>query len=300
MRSHVLISAAFAALALAGCGKSDKPPEGQVVATVDGTEITVHDLRAEIQQIPNAGGDAPRKLVESVALANIIDRKMLAAEAGKRNLDKTPDYLLARARAEEALLVQALQTDIQKQIKPISREIAQKYVAEHPQMFGNRKIFKLDQIQFLRPANLDELPLGDANSMAEVEKVLQDANIDYRRAPQQVDTLVANPQLTSEVIRLSGSTEPFLYVDQTPGAPVPIIAISTVSASKTEPFIGERAISFAQSLLAGEEIKKALDSQFKGWKTAYKDKIVYAKGYGPPVLPQAKAATPAPAAAPAS
>lgn len=291
MRSGVIL---VAALALAACGKSEKPPEGQVIATIDGQEVTVHDLRAEIDQIPDRGGTAPRKLVEAVALANILDRKMLAAEAGKRNLEKNPDYLLARARADEALLVQALQVDIQKQVKPISREIAQKFVSDNPQMFGDRKIFVLDQLQFLRPANIDQLALGDAKSMADVEAVLAAANIDYRRAPQKVDALVADPRLTSELVRNIGNPEPFMYADQRPGAPVPIMAISTVSAAKTEPYIGEKAISYAQALLAGEETKKALQTQLKGWKAAYKDKIVYAKGFGPPA-----AAGVAPAAAPA-
>jgi EpsD family peptidyl-prolyl cis-trans isomerase len=302
VRSCFLVSAALATLTLAGCGNSKKPPEGQVVATVDGTEVTIHELNAEIAQIPNRGGDAPRKLVESVALARVVERKMLAAEAGKRDLGKNPQYLIAKARADETLLVQALQAEIQGKVKPIPRESAQKFVADNPQVFGDRKILTLDQIQFLRPVNIDQLPFKDAKTMAEVEKILVDANIEYRRAPQQLDTLTVNPALTKEILRLSAvaDAEPFMFADQPAGAPAPIIYVNQVTASKTEPFTGERAISYAQNILANREIQKALATQLKAWQTEYKDKIVYAKGYGPPELPKPATGKPAaPAAAPA-
>ena len=314
LRNQLLFAAAAGALVLTGCGDSKKVPEGQVVAVVDGKEVTVSELNAEINQIPNRGGDAPRKLVESVALARVIERKMLADEATKRDLGKNPQFLLAKQRADETLLVQALQSDIQQKVKPTPRESAQKYVADNPQVFGDRKIFTLDQIQFLRPANIDQLPFKDAKTMAEVEKILVDANVEYRRAPQQLDSLTVNPALTKEITKLSSAAdaEPFMFADQPAGAPAPIIYVNTVTATKTLPFTGERAITYAQNILQRQEIQKSLATQLKAWQEAYKSKIVYGKGYGPPVLPKTPdanaaapiagatpAATPQPAAAPA-
>ena len=301
VRHSFLIACGVAALALTGCGNSKKAPEGQVVAVVDGKEVTIHELNAEIAQIPNRGGDAPRKLVESVALARVIERKMLSEEAAKRKLDKNPQFLLAKARTDETLLVQALQADIQQKVKPVAREIAQKFVADNPQVFGDRKIFTLDQIQFLRPANIDQLPFKDAKSMAEVEKILVDANVEYRRAPQQLDSLTVNPALTNEITKLSAAAnaEPFMFADQPAGAPVPVIYVNTVTATKTQPFTGERAISYAQNVLQRQEIQKSLAAELKGWQEAYKAKITYGKGYGPPVFPK-QAAPGTAAAAPAA
>ncbi len=301
VRVTLMASAALALLGLAACGGKSKAPEGQVVATVDGKDVTVHELNAEIGLIPNRGGDAPRKLVESVALARIIDRKMLVEEAMKRNLDKNPQFLLAKQRTDESLLVQALQADVQQKVPATTREAAQKFVADNPQIFGDRKIFTLDQIQFLKPANIDQLPLKDAKSMAEVEKILIDANIDYRRAPQQLDSLTINPGLTNEIVKLSsaGTGEPFMFADQPAGAPAPVIYVNTVTNTKTQPFTGEKAISYAQNLLQRQEIQKRLGTELKGWQDSYKGKIIYAKGYGPPVFPKspgAPGATPAPAA----
>lgn len=298
--SRIIVTALSMAsiLTLAACDKGGKAPEGQVVATVDGKDVTIHELNAEINQIPNRGGDAPRKLVESVALARVIERKMLAQEASKLGLDKNPQFLLAKARTDEALLVQALQADIQKKVKPVPRESAQKFVTDNPQVFGDRKIFTLDQIQFLRPANIDQLPFKDAKSMEEVEKILVDANIEYRRAPQQLDSLTVNPALTNEITRLSAAAnaEPFMFADQPAGAPAPIIYVNTVTATKTAPFIGEKAISYATEILQRQEIQKSLGTQLKAWQDAYKAKIVYGKGYSAPALPKPAAAAKAPAA----
>ncbi len=274
-------------LVLSGCDNAAKAPEGQVVATVDGKEVTIHEMNAELAQLQNAG-NAPRKLLERVALARVIERKMLAEEARKRNLDKNPQFLLIKQRADESLLVQALQADIQAKVQPITREAAQKFVAENPQIFGDRKIFSLDQIAFLQPANFEQLPLKQANTMAEVERLLIDANIEYRRAPQQLDSLTLNPRLTDEIVKLTNASnpEPFMYADQPQGAPAPVIYVNSVTGTKAQPFAGERAIAFAQQILQRQEVQKRLATELKKWQEAYKAKITYGKGYGAPELPK--------------
>ena len=296
----MLAGAAVALLAAAGCSEASKAPEGQVVATVDGTDVTIHELNAEIGMIPNGGNGAPRKLVEEVALARVIERKMLSNEARKLKLDSNPGFLLAKARTEEGLLIQALQADIQQKVGKTTREAAQKFVDENPMVFSDRKIFTLDQIQFLRPDNIDTLPFKDAKTMAEVEAILVGANIDYRRAPQQVDSLTINPKLTSEILKIisTPSPEPFMFADQPAGAPAPVIYISEVTTTKSQPFTGERAISYAQNVLQRQEIQKRLAASLEKWQAAYKPKIAYAKGYSAPKANQ-PAKAPAAAAAPA-
>ncbi len=292
VRIAALALAGTGILALSACGNSGKLPDGQVVATVNGKDVTIHELNTEIGLIPNQGDDSLRKLVESVALARVIERKMLVQEAAKRKLDQNPQFLLAKQRINETLLVQALQGDVQQKVTATPRENAQKFVAQNPQVFADRKIFTLDQIQFLRPANIDELPLKEAKTMGDVEKILVGANIEYRRAPQQLDSLTVNPELTTEIVRLSSmvNPEPFMFADQPEGAPAPIIFINSVTNAKTQPFIGERAITYAQNILQRQEIQKRLGTELKAWTEAYKSKIVYAKGYGPPVFPKTPAA----------
>lgn len=271
-------------LTLAACDKAGKAPEGQVVATVDGTEVTIHELNSELALIGDRARNAPPKLVESLALARIIERKMLANEAAKLKLDKNPQFLLSKQRTDEGLLVQALQSNIVEKVTQPTREAAQKFISDNPQVFGDRKVFTLDQIQFLRPANIDALPLKEAKTMADVERVLVDANIEFRRAPQQLDSLTINPALTTEIVKISATAngEPFIFSDQPAGAPAPIIYVNNITNTATQPFIGERAISYAQSVLQRQEVQKRLAAELKKVQTAYKPKIVYAKGYEAP------------------
>ncbi len=299
-RSALLGGAMTAVLLISACGdKGSKAPSGQVVATVDGKEVTVHEMNAEMQGLPKAADADKLKLIQSVALARVIERKTLVAEAQKRGLDKNPQYLVARERGNEQLLVQALQSDVVKGLPPTTREAAQKFISDNPGIFGDRKVYTLDQIQFLRPANFETLGLKDAKTMGDVEKLLTDANIEYRRAPQQIDSLTTDPRLVDAIGKVTTQSkgEPFMLSNQPPGAPAPVIYISLVTDTKTKPFIGEQAISYAQQVLQRQETQKRLVDSLKKFTDTAKSTIVYAKGYGPPVFPKADAPV---AAAPAT
>ena len=288
------LAASVALLTLLGACSKDKAPTGQVVATVNGEDITVHELNSELQLL-RAPAEAPRKTVESVALARVVERKMLADVARKRGLDKNPQYLLAQRRVDEGLLVQALQGDISSKVTTTTREAAQKFITENPGLFAERKILTIDQIQFLRPANLASLGLGPAKTMGDVAKVLTDAKVEFRRVPVQLDALTVNPALTAEISKIMARNpdEVFMFADQPQGAPAPVMYINHVTATKIEPFLGERAIAFAQQLLQRIEVQKRLQTQLKAFQAEAKANIHYAKGYGPPEVPR----TPAPAGA---
>ncbi len=304
---------AAASLALAACNKEAEKPEGQVVASIDGKDVTIHEVNAEINSMGQQAQSAPRKLVESVALARVIERKMVANEARTRKLDQSPQFVLAKSRNDENLLVQALQAEVAGKIQATPRERAQKFISDNPMMFAERRIIQLDQIQFLQAPNLGNLPLKEAKTMAEVERVLLENNVEYRRAPQQIDTLLLDPRISAEVMRVAREPggEPFMFTDQPAGAPAPVVYVNNVTQSKTQPFLGERAISYAQQVIQRQEISKKLQDELKRLKDAAKGKITYGTGYDTPENvaaklkkeAEAKAGTAAPAtggAAPAA
>lgn len=286
-RAALAVGVALAAL-LASCGddKGDTP-KGQVVATVNDEDVTVHELNGEVQTLPNRGAGAPRKLVESVALARVVERKMLADVARERNLDKNPQFILQQRRLQEGLLVQALQSDIATKVQPPTRADAQIYIEKNPALFRDRKIFTIDQIQFLRPANIAQLGFAEAKTMGEVDRILIDNGIEYRRQPASVDALAVNPKLTAEINRITANNpaEVFMFADQPQGAPAPIMFVNQVTQTQTKPFTGERAIQYATQLLQREGVQRSLQTQLKVFQDAAKDKITYAAGYGPPPKP---------------
>jgi EpsD family peptidyl-prolyl cis-trans isomerase len=279
-----MLMVATASLALVACSKEAEKPDGQVVATLDGADITVHEVNAEINSMGNAVQGAPRKLIEAVALGRVIERKMVANEARTRKLDQSPQFVLAKARNDENLLVQALQADVAGKVQATPREKAQKYITDNPVMFGDRRILQLDQIQFLQTPAIAQLQLREAKTMTAVEQLLLANNIEYRRAPQQIDTLLIDPKLSNEVLKVANgpTAEPFMFTDRPAGAPAPVIYINVATSNKSQPFLGERAITYAQQLLQRQEMSKKLQDELKRLKDATKGKITYAAGYDAP------------------
>ncbi len=292
---------------VAGCNKGGDTPKGQVVATVNGDDITIHELNSELT-LARPPADVPRKTVEQIVLARVIERKMLADVARARQLDKNPNFILAQRRVDDGLLVQALQSDIAKKVPLPTREAAEKYIEAHVDQFAQRKLYSIDQIQFLRPANIAAIGLEPAKTMADVADVLAKNKIEFRRNSAGIDALQANPALVTEIgkILARNPDEVFMFADQPQGAPAPVMYVNKVTDTKIQPFTGEPAITFAQQVLQRENIQKSLVENLKSFKTASDPKVKYAAGYGPPPAkpaagaPPALAAPAAPAAAPAS
>ena len=61
--SFMLLASAAISLAACGNGGSGSVPEGQTIATVDGKDVTIHELNAELKGA-NLPSGAQRKLIE--------------------------------------------------------------------------------------------------------------------------------------------------------------------------------------------------------------------------------------------
>src|SRR5271165_576732 len=146
--------AVAASVALAGChfpglGGGHKAPTGQVVANVDGREVTLRELNAEMGTATYPDPKA-RKAAEQVALRNIVARIILADAARAQGLDKTPDFALQKQRAIDTVLAQALQQKLISTVPQPTKEEAQSYISAHPDIFLERKVFVVDQIRMPR------------------------------------------------------------------------------------------------------------------------------------------------------
>ena len=113
---------------------------------------------------PNVTADQKKQL-EQGALRQVVNRKILADVARERGLDKTPMFLLQERRAEEGILVQMLQRQMSSSVKQPSQTDLATFMAQNPDLFAQRKIFTVDQIQFEAPRDPNVLrkyqPLRD-------------------------------------------------------------------------------------------------------------------------------------------
>jgi peptidyl-prolyl cis-trans isomerase C len=276
------------AILLSGCGKKGDGGEtldkGQVVATVDGNDVTIHELNAELMGVPLPSGEK-RKLVEQNALQALLGRTILANVARERKIDKSPTYILQRRRADEALLVQLLQRDIASKIAPPTREEAAKFMEANPDLFAQRKIYALDQIQFATPEDLNKLRAFEPlNTMEAVEQHLIEDRIEYRRAPGTLDSIGANPELVRKIAQLPAGE---IFIVPNGGT----IIASKISSTQTVPFSGEKATDYAMNLIQQKKIAEATEKELGAKIKKSQAEVKYQPGYAPakppaaPVLP---------------
>ena len=274
---------------LAGCGNSGEQQleKGQVVATVDGKDVTVHELNAELQGA-NLPEGADRKAIEQAALQQVVQRRILADIARERGLDKTPMFLLQERRAEETILAQMLQRSLATTVKQPTAQEVQTYIAQNPQLFAQRKIFTVDQIQFEAPRDMRKLAAYQPlKTMEEVEAQVKKDGLRYRRAPATLDVATANPQLVQQVLKLPAGEIFIIPAGQS-------VVANRITADRVEPLGGEDANKLATGMLQQQRYQDLIKRDVEPKVKAAQDKVKYQEGYAPP-----KGAT-APGAAPAA
>lgn len=279
-----------------GMPKSNKAPSGQVVATVDGDEITLSELRAELAGAPAAPNPQVQKQMEEAALRQIIIRRIMANAAHDQGLDKTPAFAIEKQRAGQTLLTQALQRQLATSVSPASRSEAESFIAEHPGMFADRKLMVVDQIRMQRPKTPDELkaflPL---HSLAEFETLLTQKGLQYQRTATVLDTASTDPGMMVQIDKLPAG-EPFMFPQ---GG---MILVNQIRESKPAPFTGDAAVNYAMGIIRSQRAQEQVGKGLENLVRSKQDTVKYNDAYKPtqPLIPNAKPAAPAGAPAPAA
>lgn len=167
------------------CGGGGNDKTSQVVAQVDGAEITVHQLNAELGRLnvpPGADAKVTERITANV-LRTLVDQQLLVAQAKKTNLERSPEVVQAIELAKRQILTRAYIKQLASAVAtPGDKEIAD-YYAKHPELFQNRKLYTLRVLvvskQELKPASIDVLQ--KSNTLAEVETYLKSQNIIYKQ-----------------------------------------------------------------------------------------------------------------------
>jgi EpsD family peptidyl-prolyl cis-trans isomerase len=281
--------AAAACVAMAGChfpglGGGHKAPTGQVVANVDGREVTLRELNAEM------GGAAfpdpkTRKAAEEQALRNIVARIVLANTAREQGLDKTPDFAVKKQRAVDSVLAQELQQKLIAGVPQPTKEEAQSFVSSHPDIFLERKVFVVDQIRMPRVPVQVLKTLEPLKTMEEIEAVLNKDNIPHQRGDSAIDAVGVDPRLV-DFIRKLPPNEVFVL----PGNDG--LLVNRVKETKVVPFTGDQATQYATKWLARQRTQEAVSRSFNQYLAAAASKVQFNKDYAPSKPTPVSTATP--------
>ena len=251
---HVLVAALLAGTGLLSA--CDQEPTGQVAAVVNGDEITLQEINAEL-----AGANLPQgvdeKRVQQAALQRIIDRRLLAQAAQEEGIDQSPEFLIRQRQLEDALLVQLLRQRQERAAAVPDQRAIDSYVQANPGTFAGRTVYTLDRIQFPLPSDISSLrALEDDNTMAEVAATLDSLGIQYSRGPAQMDSASLGEERLAQVRQLPPG-EPFI----TPEGGLVTVAVITNAVS--QPIQAENARPVALQAMRNEKINKTLEARLE-------------------------------------
>jgi EpsD family peptidyl-prolyl cis-trans isomerase len=304
-KSGLAVAALTIALLTSAC---DKKPGGQVVAVVNGEEITQQDLNAELGNVQIPSGADRNKILAQV-LQRVIDRKLLVQRAKEQGLDKSPEYLSQLRRMQDELAISMLSSNAAKSIPLPDQAGIEGFITSHPAAFGERKRYTLDQISIPQSTDRTILKqLEPVHNIDQVASILTGAGVKFTRGPATFDSAMAPPELSQKIAALPPG-EPFV---------VPVngrFLVNAIKSVEPVPMSVDDAKPQALEMMRQQSLNDLIQKQLGEART--KAKILYQTGFEPPkgapsgaapalgtdapgaaaVLPEATpAATPAPAA----
>ncbi len=263
---------AVAAVSLAACGGSDDAPSGQVVARVNGTEITLSELNAELLA-NNLSDRAEDKAVVQTVLQRLIARKLLVEKARDEGLHQNTEFIVSRQRSEENELAGLLQQQMIGAMARPTREEAEQFIRENPDMFNNRQVMILEQIRFAQPANANDVKFLEAAASLDEAAALLDQNaIRYDRGPTVFDTSSVNPQLATSINALPPG-EVFVISNGQ------MVLVNTIREKRPAAIPPDAALQYASQLLQQRRAEQAVEAQVTQLRE--EAEITFQEGYGP-------------------
>lgn len=257
---------------LCGLSACQREATGQVVAIVNGEEITQPELNAEIAslQIPDS---ADQDMVRQQALQRIVDRRLLAQASRDDGLDASQDYLIRERLLRDNLLVQLLRQRIERTASPPDQEEVDQYINENPGFFAERKIYSIDRIRFPTPSDFSVLsPLENDHSIAAAEETLVSLGIDFQRDEAQIDSAVTPAELLQQLADLPEG-EPFVVPESG------VVTLGVITGEQTVPLTGEEARPLALRMLSAKQVNDAIQQRLQ--QAQVTAEVEYQDGFAP-------------------
>lgn len=194
-------------LVMAGCSKHEGAAKGgsQVVAKVNGSEITVHQLNFALSKMGKMDQDQVKAASEKV-LQQMVDMELLKQKSIDEKLDRDPNVLQVLEATKQQVLAQAyMQKVASKQAAPSEDEV-KKFYNTHPELFSERNVYVIQEFAVKdgnEHASEIEAGINDAKSADDVAKWLKDNNYVFnanasRKAAEQLPLELAKKMNTMQ------------------------------------------------------------------------------------------------------
>jgi len=258
------------AIALGACSKKDGDKAAtQVVAKVNGAEISLHQVNHVLSKAGNVPADQLER-ARKAAVDRLIDKELLAAKAVEEKLDRTPETLMAMELARREILARARMEQVLALAPKLSPGDVARYYVTHPELFSERQIYSLQEITF--PPQKDGLAevqamVDKGAAMNEIQEFLRSRNIQFGTNAG----IRAAEQLPMEMLKsLHGIKEGGMLLSTTPQGHV----VVKVVGIRKMPVDEATASPMIQKFLVNQRVGETTANELKSLKAAAKIEYV--------------------------
>lgn len=281
----------LAVLALSACGK-DGASSGQVVAKVNGDEITIHQVNTAMARLGKLD-DAQAKETSKKILNSLVDQQLILKKAAEKKMDRDPGVMQAIEGAKRQIIAQAYIEKMLQNVSPANVNDVHEYYAKHPELFANRRVFQFQEIllENAKPETLAAIKekLNEGKGMANLAQWMQAKNIIFKAKTSEKPAEQIPTELLQRIQKLKIGQTIMAATDK--GALILNLVAELdqpVTEAQAKPAIEAYLNSKKRTEYAQAEIKKLHDAAKIEYLGAYADAGKLTKVDAP------KAAEPAP------
>lgn len=284
LKNLPVISALLVSATLVACGGAGdaKKSDTQVVAKVNGDEISVHQVNLQLGRLGKVD-EAQSKAASQQIVTKLVDQQLLKQKAMEEKLDRDPRVLQIIEASKSEILAQAYLEKVSSKAKKPSSADIDKFYGEHPELFEKRRVFRLQELVVqAAPEKFAEIEAGvkdikDINAVAtwlKAHDIQFTANSNVRTAEQLPGNLL-------NILQPLKDGEMFLVKSERAMNVVHLAASQSqpVARDKATPIIEQYFVNLNRTNLIKDEVKALKD----------KAKIEYVGAFAE--MAQAKAAT---------
>lgn len=240
---------------LNGCqGQPTLESGAEAVVRVNNEEITLRQLNYVLAHLPEA--QRHDEILVGKIVEQFVDQQLLLQKALENRLDQDPDVMLALEQTRRQVLAQAYMDRVSGAAPPGKDEI-RAYYREHPELFAQRRIYRLQQIVASKTLPFAELQIRaqGTGAASELVKWLQE-----RRQLIGVETSLSPAEkISAEILpRLNGMKKGERLAWETPEHHVVVVLLGSSMQPLTEaeaaPLIKEYLIAEKRKARGQEEL----------------------------------------------
>ena len=280
-------------LLMSGCnGKDAQTLTTQVAAKVGSEEISIHQINQVLSRSTMAIS-APQSVqaLRADVLEKLIDQQLVVEQAIEARLHRSPEVLAQIDAARREVLARAYVQQLTNTIPKPAIEESRKYFRDHPQLFSERRVFSLQEIQLTPDSGVAEQvreQLAGGKSMGDVAAWLKAHDIPFgsgavTRAAEQIPLDL--------LARLQAFKDGQSAIVETPRG----VTVLRITSSQAAPVTEEAALPRIEQFLMNQRGAEALGQTMKRLRA--KATVSYSGDFAKAAAPTAAAsdqATPAP------